>query len=167
MPGTTFKRFIKCTQRTATPPATGDFDFPLPIGNLLRGVGVFTTTRYLNLNTPGSLDDARILVNNTERLWTGGQFSLANYFAMARWAPHPSQWEAGLIENVAGAYAQFASTTAVPIATADWADNYGYLDLDPTRDDACSFNTVGVERLNASSPRRYGECASCATLRGG
>jgi hypothetical protein len=144
LPGVTSKGFLKCTTKAITPAATGQNDVPLPIGNILRNVLVFQTTANRNLNVPGTLDGATILLNNTERDHTGGFDVLDAWWGQTKYAVHPSLQESARVENTAGAYAQNASTRGEQMATAGFMHNYLLFDLDPTDDDGLSIDTKGL-----------------------
>lgn len=147
LPGNQFRRYNKYTQRVATPAATGNYDVPLPIGNVLRGVLARATTRWRNLNVPGTIRSAIVLANNSERFYTGGQLGHAQWLAHQRMGDQAQLHRHAKLENVAGAYAQFAATDLGQANTDEFMANYAYLDLDWLKGDEFSLQTQGLADL--------------------
>lgn len=147
VPGNQFQRYNKVTTRSTTPAATGNLDVPAPIGNLLRGLLVFQTTRYRNVNTPGGMRSILLRVNNGERYVTGGQIGHQMHLAMARGRYGANLDGAARVENTAAAYTQNASTRQEAINTLEFMRQYAFMDLDPTEDDTYTLDTKGLSQL--------------------
>lgn len=147
VPGNRFTRYNKYTMRTATPSATGYYDFPLPIGNYLRGVLAVGSTGYRSYASLGTFTELILLVNNTEHYATGGVYGVYKSLMLARMDPGPQTHMHGHLENTAGAYAQNASTDGGlnPVTPVELLS--GFIDLDPRRDDSFTLDTAGVNLL--------------------
>lgn len=147
VPGNAFRRYNKYTMRTMTPAATGYNDFPLPIGNYLRGVLVAGSTAYRSYASQGTLTEMILMVNNVEHYATGGMMGVYKQMLLARWDPGPQTHMHGHLENTAASYTQFASTDGGinPVTPAD--NLYGYIDLDPRRDDSYTLDTRALNLL--------------------
>lgn len=148
VPGNSFRRYNKYTQRTATPSATGLYDFPLPIGNYLRGVFAAGSTAYRNEASQGTYQQTILMVNNAETYWTGGISGHANHIARTRMPEDATTQVASKLENTAAMYAQNALTDAGLTATVPREAFNAYLDLDPLRDDVYTLDTNGLNLLS-------------------
>ncbi len=107
---------------TRTPSATGQLDIDLPIGNVLAGVLMFSTTVPTGIVWTTTIDQARLLVDNME-----------NQYAKANW----ESMHADLIDRVgyAGDYSAAAGN--------DIIYQYSLMDLDPSFDLAYAVETAG------------------------
>ena len=148
VPGNTFGRYNKYTMRTATPASTGLNDIPLPIGNWLRGVYAAGSTLYRDSNSMGSFNQTLLMVDNTEKYWTGGITGHANHQAIARMRQNPAWMPHRHISDVGAAYAQFQSTDPAQVDQTPIEAFSAWLDLDPRRDDAFTLETSGKNLLS-------------------
>ncbi len=107
---------------TRTPSATGQLDIDLPIGNVLAGVLMFSTTVPTGIVWTTTIDQARLLVDNME-----------NQYAKANW----ESMHADLIDRIgyAGDYSAAAGN--------DLIYQYSLMDLDPSFDLAYAVETAG------------------------
>ena len=105
-----------------TPSATGQLDIDLPIGNLLAGVLMFSTTVPTGIVWTTTIDQARLLVDNME-----AQYAKANWESM----------HSDLIDRIGyeGDYSAAGGN--------DLIYQYALMDLDPSLDLAYAVETAG------------------------
>jgi len=126
LPEATPKAYQKVTTMTRTPSATGQLDVDLPIGNVLLGALIFSTTVPGGIAWTTTVDQIRLLINNME----------ANYAK--------SNWEtlhADIIDRCGyiGDYSAAAGN--------DLLYQYGLVDLDPNINDVFAVDTANVSSV--------------------
>lgn len=72
--GATPSRYLKVRQLTKTPTATGDVHQDLPIGNLLAGLFLFSTTVPTGTAWTTTIDSIKVLKDNREKLIAAAQW---------------------------------------------------------------------------------------------
>lgn len=140
-------RFLKYTTITKTPTATGDHDVDLPLGNKIAHALLFGTTVPTAASFNASIGQLRLLVDNVE-----------SYYARANWETLHNEMQRRIaegsqsavhqhLENVAGAYAQNA-TTDDNNSNVGFFDSYALLDFDPLNDSSYLLETAGRARVH-------------------
>lgn len=138
--------FIRAVSQTLTPTATGQVDMDLPIGNLLLGVQVFSTTVPSGTSRTTSANQIRLLVNDMESHFALTNWDTIHNLGLLKAPPQVFYSSHFHMENLAGAYTQNADTAAAEYSSYD-LDNYSYLDLDPTNDSAFAVDTARLSSL--------------------
>jgi len=128
--GATPDMHLKATTHSVTPTAAGDIDIDLPIGNILAGALLYSTTTPAGATTTKSVEDAKLLVNNVERYFAKTNWETQRGIAQAR-APMLLHNQAHLhyLSSVAAAGDTDQQETGVT-----GHEKYIYLDLDPMKD---------------------------------
>lgn len=140
-------RFLKYTTITKTPTATGDHDVDLPLGNKIAHALLFGTTVPTAASFNASIGQLRLLVDNVE-----------HYYARTNWETLHNEMQRRVdegsqssvhqhLENVAGAYAQNA-TTDDNNSNVGFFDSYALLDFDPLNDSNWLLETAGRARVH-------------------
>lgn len=140
-------RFLKYTTITKTPTATGDHDVDLPLGNKIAHALLFGTTVPTAASFNASIGQLRLLVDNVE-----------HYYARTNWETLHNEMQRRInegaqssvhqhLENVAGAYAQNA-TTDDNNSNVGFFDSYALLDFDPLNDSNWLLETAGRARVH-------------------
>lgn len=132
--------FERKTSIARTFGATGQQDFDLPNGNLVRGMQLFGTTAYSGASpAPSWGSRIQVLLDNQQVGYTGVDFETAlTLNALLGRQPPGLDAHIHLMEPVAGVVTDPPQREG----TGGW-ENYCYLDFDPTRDDTYSLQTAG------------------------
>jgi hypothetical protein len=142
----TFANYLKYTTISRTPPATGESDVDLPIGNDISGVLLFGTTVPTGTAVTASMREVRLLIDNQEALVPRTRWDTLHQQALE--FSTPGQW---LLEHVhrlaAGAPAGDALVEAAQQTGVHIFANYGWLTFDPLLDDAYLFHTNGRSQV--------------------
>jgi len=138
-------QYLKYIANTKALTATGQFDAPIPIGNRIAGILLFEPNIFGTTARAFSWGQVKLLVDNFEQ-----------YYPLSDWEalvgrdsfvvnPDPFQLsDHEHTENLAAAFAQFATTDGVVFAGKTFSpDQYGYMDFDPLVDDAYLLETEG------------------------
>lgn len=132
--------------------ATGDQDFELPTGYDHRGYLLFGTTGHTGATpapTWGS-SSLKLMRENQETAYTATSWQVSRMIAqmMGRQPPIGADFHKHIVTTDGNAQVELA-TLAGPYnqGQGGW-ENYGFLDLDPTRDDMLSVETSGVSSMN-------------------
>lgn len=143
--------FEKKVQVAVTNAATGDTDIDLPIGNRIRGVLVFGTTAYSGAAPAPSWGRVQFLVNQQQFGYAGIDFEVAHMLNTVL-GRQPAQMDerAYLVDATQADAEEKTHTGPIDIHAGGW-HNYGWLDLDPTRNDAYSIDTRGASRVHLRS----------------
>lgn len=137
------KEYERRVQIGRTMAATGDNDFDLYCGNLIRGVLAFGTTGFAGAAPAPSLGRMAILADGVETHFHAIDFEVARMLP-SLWGRHPVMQDHKHTVNAAGAGIE--ETTSVFDVEEDFTQ-YAYLDFDPTRDDLYSLDTKGISSL--------------------
>lgn len=147
-----FERKITISQTFA---ATGDNLVDLPVGNLIRGALLFGTTPFLGAAPAPSWGRVRALLDNREVGYAASDFEVIQMLHTL-WGRQPPAYDGHMHRVDATAVVTTQPTLSGPfnvgsgIAGATditgW-NQYGYLDFDPTGNDAHSIQTGGHTRF--------------------
>jgi len=135
--------FLKYTSLVRTFAAVGQNDIDLPVGNVLRGVLGFGTTRYTGAVPAPTLGNMQLLRDNQQQYYTSTDFTTQRGNRVPLSGTLPFQTDH--THDLTGATTEL--TTRQPITSTEAQENYVYLDLDPTRDDTFSMDTTGANRV--------------------
>mgnify|MGYP001562922673 CR=1 FL=1 len=141
--GATPGEYERKTSIARTFNATGDQDFVLPPGNLVRGCLLFGTTAYGGAVPAPTWQNTAAYLENQQHSYASTAFEVSQMLGalMGRQPPlldlHDHRFE-----PVAGVL------TSGPIRQG-WGgwENYSYLDFDPTRDDTFAIDTEGASNF--------------------
>jgi hypothetical protein len=132
LPGASPDKYLKSTlTKVVAPGATGDNDVDLPMGNLVAGIMLFSTTVFQTSSHTQGIEEVRVLVNNSEFGYVSGKYlSLIG--------------QSGINLN---------QLVRVPAAAGELiTQHYAYLDYDPVKNDEFLIDTSDVSsfkvRLN-------------------
>lgn len=135
---------LKITTHSLTPAAAGEVDLDLPIGNMLLGALLYSTTTPAGATTTISADYARLQVDNVER-----------YFAKANWESlrGEGQLRAPMLLHNQGHTHYLSSVAAAGDVDQQEAgvtglEKYAFLDLDPRGDGQYALDTSKAHRVN-------------------
>ncbi len=124
------RTYAKATTLSRTPPATGDLDIDLPLGNRLAGLTLFGTTVPSSTVDTKTIAQARVLLDNVETDYASSRWEGLRWMAENR-PRHPlPYYELSVLENLAAAYAQRVSSGSVNDYTT-LLHRYLYMDFDP------------------------------------
>jgi hypothetical protein len=137
------EQFLKYTTNSVTPTATGDMSADLPLGNPLLGVLLFSTTVPTTTAWTSSVNTASILVDNVQTAWALTNWETLNGLLTAR----------ANLSNYLLTHTHYLSTDSEDSLTGESGPvdpfrNYGYLDLDPLKDDTYAIQTAGKGRCH-------------------
>lgn len=139
--------FLKAVTLSKTFVTTGDNDVDLPLGNPIAGLLLFGTTGFDATSCVATWLKTKLLVDNVEFATALANWETLNG-ALHLLVDRNSEMQMHThTENLAAAYAQDAAT-AKPRTSESILDNYGYVDMDPWRDDAYLLQTAGRGRVN-------------------
>lgn len=130
IPDASPERWLRSTTLQRTPTATGDLDIDLPLGNVMTGLTMFSTTVPIGTVVTTTIDQLRLLVNNQETFLSSGTWE------DLQWAGGMSQQVPGFFadhahdENTAVGYGQNVVSGGI-VAPSSGLNNYAYLDMDP------------------------------------
>ncbi len=152
LPAASPRRHLKCTTLDTTPPATGEYDVDLPIGNLYLALLLWSATVPVTTAWTTTFDYLKFLVDNDEQYFGKTNWETLHNALMERIFP-PVAWSEKIhLENVATAYAQSADTAGEEVVATD-LEHHAYMDFDPLGDDSYIFDTKGKSsvklRINA------------------
>lgn len=147
LPEASPKQYVKATTLTKTPTATGEHDVDLPIGNILLGCLLFSTTVPTGTTFATSIDWLKLLVDNVESHYSRTNWESLHNQLMAQAGPVNAWAEKIHRENLAAAYTQNADTLPEEQVNSD-IYQHSLLDLDPTRDGMYSLDTKGKARIH-------------------
>lgn len=124
--------------------ATGLQDFPLPTGNIVRGLLLFGTTAFGGAAPAPSWGRVKTMLDNQEVGFTSVDFESALQLGqlMGRDVTCLAQSHQHRVDATGGATEQTTNSVQTP-SENDGLANYAYLDFDPTRDDEHSIDTSG------------------------
>lgn len=140
-------RFLKYTTISKTPTATGDHDVDLPIGNKIAHTLLFGTTVPTAASFNASIGQLRLLVDNVEQYYARANWETLHNEMQRRIAESSQSSVHQHLENVAGAYAQNA-TTDDNNSNVGFFDSYALLDFDPLNDGSYLLDTAGRARIH-------------------
>lgn len=140
-------RFLKYTTITKTPTATGDHDVDLPLGNKIAHALLFGTTVPTAASFNASIGQLRLLVDNVEQYYARCNWETLHNEMQRRIAESSQTSVHQHLENVAGAYAQNA-TTDDNNNNVGFFDSYAMLDFDPLDDSSYLLETAGRARVH-------------------
>lgn len=139
------KQYLKYIANTKALTATGQFDAPLPIGNKIMGVLLFEPNIFGTTARAFSWGQVKLLVDNFEQ-----------YYPLSDWEALVGRYSFDVrpdpfnvsdhthVENLAAAYAQFASSDGPQFAGKTFSpDQYAFMDFDPNQDDMYLLETAG------------------------
>lgn len=140
-------RFLKATTIAKTPTATGDHDVDLPIGNKIAHALLFGTTVPTAVSFNASIGQLRLLVDNVESYYARANWETLHNEMCRRISEGTQTSVHQHLENVAGAYAQNA-TTDDNNSNVGFFDQYALLDFDPLNDGSYLLETAGRARIH-------------------
>jgi hypothetical protein len=141
------KRYAKYTTISKTPSATGDHDVDLPLGNPISGTLLFGTTAPTGASYNASIGQLRLLVDNVEAYYARTNWETLRGDIQLRTQAGPQASSHVHVENTAALYTQNA-TTDKNQESADFFNNYAFLDFDPREDDSYLLDTKGHARVH-------------------
>mgnify|MGYP001557934460 CR=1 FL=1 len=169
--------YLKLTTATKDPGGVQEEDLDLPIGNIVAGVLIFSTTPPAGAAATIGINNIQMLVNNVQRYYPRTNWETLHGALTQRLDPlvlnshvhaiHRTT-AAGLAASavsiadgvagaVTGGVAATGAATNLIAATsgilqqsyvADFMENYALLDLDPTRDLTYALDTLGLSRFH-------------------
>jgi len=124
LPEATPENYLKATlMNVSAPGAVGDNDVDLPMGNYIAGVLLWSTTAFQTSSHVQGIDEARILVDNSEYGYVSGKF----------------------LSHIGQSIANLGQLVRVPAAAGELiTQHYCYLDYDPVRDNQFLIDTLSV-----------------------
>lgn len=140
-------RFLKATTISKTPTATGDHDVDLPIGNKIAHALLFGTTVPTAASFNASFGQLRLLLDNVEAYYARTNWETLHNEMQRRISEGTQSSMHQHLENVAGAYAQNA-TTDDNNTNVGFFDQYALLDFDPLNDGSYLLDTAGRARVH-------------------
>lgn len=140
-------RFLKYTTITKTPTASGDHDVDLPLGNKIAHALLFGTTVPTAASFNASIGQLRLLVDNVEQYYARTNWETLHNEMQRRISEGAQSSVHQHLENVAGAYAQNA-TTDDNNSSVGFFDSYAMLDFDPHCDSNWLLETAGRARVH-------------------
>ncbi len=171
------RRYLRITTANKTPAAVQEEDLDLPIGNIVAGVLVFSTTPPAGAAATIGIDNIQMLVNNVQRYfprtiwetlhgsltqkvgshWLNSHVRAIHRTTAAGTAPQAVSIADGVAGAVTGGVGATGAATNLIAATsgvlqqsfvADFLENYALLDLDPTGDLSYALDTLGLSRFH-------------------
>jgi hypothetical protein len=153
-------QFLRATQMTVTPAASGDMDIDLPRGAPLAGLGTVVTN-----SEPGSatadIESVKILMANQDTWYSSSFFNSQRALSALPYGVNTVLQFHSHIENTAGAYAQNA-TTLTQFSINDLAKEFGYMVFDPTNDG--KFILDGTKALDLKARITFNAANQCQLL---
>lgn len=135
------KYYERCVAINRTFPATGFNDIPLPVGNVLRGIGMWGTTYVLGTTPTPSIGRSELLLDN-QQMWNAGMdFETAIGIGGLLGGRSP----VNDLHQHTSAAAGSATTNRYDIGRGGW-ERYGFIDFDLLRNDLLSVETAGVNQ---------------------
>lgn len=124
LPEASPEHYLKsCLMNVAAPGATGDNDVDLPMGNVIAGIMLWTTTAFQTSSNTQGIDEARVLINNSEFGYVSGK----------------------LLSHIGQSILNIPQLTRVPKASGELiTQHYCYLDYDPVKDNNYLIDTSGI-----------------------
>lgn len=124
LPEASPSNYVKSTlMNVSAPGATGDNDVDLPIGNFIAGILLWSTTAFQTSSHTQGIDEARVLVNNSEFGYVSGKF----------------------LTHIGQSITNLGQLARVPAAAGELiTQHYAYLDYDPVKDNNFLIETSGV-----------------------
>lgn len=135
------KYYERAVAINRTFPATGMNDIPLPVGNHLRGLGLFGTTGPTGAVPAASLGRMELLLDNQQYWNAGMDFETAMMIGGLMGGRLPT---ADLHSHTSAAAAS-PTTQRFDTGLGGW-EKYGFIDFDLLRNDAFSVPTAGVNQ---------------------
>jgi hypothetical protein len=140
------REYERKTTVTRTFAATGDNDVDLPNGNLIRGLLLFGTTPFGGASPAPTWGRVELRRDNIQVGYSATDFEcLRGITQLMGRQPPTGQFHSHRVTTDGNAQTALA-TLAGPHnegAGGEGWENYAYMDLDPTRDDAFSLETRG------------------------
>lgn len=129
--------------------ATGDQDFELPTGYDYRGLFLFGTTGHDGASPAPSWGSTGLkLMREGQECWlTGGSWQGVRVLGQLMGRLPPPGKHKHIVTTDGNVQAELATLAGPYDESVGW-ENYGFLDLDPTRDDEFSVETNGVSSFN-------------------
>lgn len=153
LPGANPKEYERVSAINKTFAATGDQDFDLPPGSLYRGLMLWGTTPFVGASPAPSWGRVSLLADNMQEMYGATDFE--SFFSLNSLLGRlpPSLGKHKHIITTDG-NAQVALATLVgPYGLSDGSalQNYGFLDLDPTRDDEFALDSSNFNSFRIRS----------------
>lgn len=125
--------------------ATGLNDFPLPTGNVVRGLMLFGTTGFGGASPAPSWGRVKTMLDNQEVGYTSCDFESMIQLSQlqGRNASAIAEYHAHRVDASSASATEQTSASVQTNQANDGFSNYGYLDFDPSRDDEHSIDTSG------------------------
>lgn len=171
------QRHLKMTVATKDPGGIQEEDLDLPIGNLVAGVLLFSTTVPKGAVATEGIGNVQMLVNNVQRyfprtnwetlhgaltqrmdpLVLNGHVHALLRSAVAGTAPQAVSIADGVAGDMTGGVGATGAGVNLPSDTngllrqvnvADFIENYAYMDLDPLNDLSYALDTLGLSRFH-------------------
>lgn len=166
--GASPKEFERVTSVNRTFAATGINDVDLPNGSLVRGILGFGTTAFGGAAPAPTLGRMRLLKDNEEYFYSATDFEVARTIGqmMGRQPPAFDRHTHRVDASAASAVQQSGRPIGVggSVAGTTFWDNYVFLDLDPSRDDALSVDTSGSNMFQLRVDAETADAARFLTI---
>jgi hypothetical protein len=140
-------RFLKMTDFSKTPTATGAVDVDLPIGNKILGIGLFSTTVPSGSSGTTTINKVELLLDNVETYLAETNWESLHAEMSRRIPPARINFTHTHTENTAASYVQNATTDPQQIVNCEF-NNYAYIDFDPIHDLNYLLETAGLGRAH-------------------
>lgn len=140
------KEYERCASISKTFAATGDQDFELPIGHVVRGLLLFGTTAFDGASPAPTWGRISLMLDNQQVGYASTDWECVRSDGML-FGRQPPTGEMHTHRVDATAASTTQETSGGPIEVGDGGEgweNYAFLDLDPTRDDMLAIDTAGA-----------------------
>lgn len=154
--------FERKTTIARTFAATGDQEIELPLGNVIRGLLLFGTTPFAGAAPAPSWGRIGLALDNQEHSVADSDFEamMATNCLLGGGTPWPDA-HTHFVPTNAGA---FEETTAPAEYGFDGYENYGFVNLDPTGDDAFSIDTKGASSFRIKANAETADAVRVVTV---